>query len=116
MQRCILYTLKTRIVATNVLMSVVLALGFSVGGWHYEGMGFSGVAAGTVAAQYSGLLVALLLLVVKYRRNTLHAISRSELWGLFKGDQMRRFMSMNADLFVRSLCFIAIYKVCIKLV
>jgi MATE family multidrug resistance protein len=93
----------------NVLMSIVLALGISVGGWHYEGMGFSGVAAGTVAAQYSGLLVALLLLVVKYRRNTLHAISRSELWGLFKGDQMRRFMSMNADLFVRSLCFIAIY-------
>ena len=93
----------------NVLMSIVLALGISAGGWHYEGMGFSGVAAGTVAAQYSGLLVALLLLVVKYRRNTLHAISRSELWGLFKGDQMRRIMSMNADLFVRSLCFIAIY-------
>ena len=93
----------------NVLMSIVLALGISVGGWHYEGMGFSGVAAGTVAAQYSGLLVALLLLAVKYRRNTLLAMRRSELRGLFKGDQMRRFMSMNADLFVRSLCFIAIY-------
>ena len=93
----------------NVLMSVVLALGISVGGWHYEGMGFSGVAAGTVAAQYSGLLVALLLLAVKYRRNTLLAMRSSELRGLFKGDQMRRFMSMNADLFVRSLCFIAIY-------
>ena len=93
----------------NVLMSIVLALGISVGGWHYEGMGFSGVAAGTVAAQYSGLLVALLLLAVKYRRNTLLAMRSSELRGLFKGDQMRRFMSMNADLFVRSLCFIAIY-------
>ena len=93
----------------NVLMSIVLALGISVGGWHYEGMGFSGVAAGTVAAQYSGLLVAMLLLAVKYRRNTLLAMRRSELRGLFKGDQMRRFMSMNADLFVRSLCFIAIY-------
>ena len=93
----------------NVLMSIVLALGISVGGWHYEGMGFSGVAAGTVAAQYSGLLVALLLLAVKYRRNTLLAMRSSELRGLFKGDQMRRFMSMNADLVVRSLCFIAIY-------
>ena len=93
----------------NVLMSIVLALGISVGGWHYEGMGFSGVAAGTVAAQYSGLLVALLLLAVKYRRNTLLAMRSSELRGLLKGDQMRRFMSMNADLFVRSLCFIAIY-------
>ena len=93
----------------NVLMSVVLALGVSLGGWHYDGMGFSGVAAGTVAAQYSGLLVALLLLLVKYRRNTLHAVCRSDIRSIFKGDQMRRFMSMNADLFIRSLCFIAIY-------
>ena len=93
----------------NVLMSIVLALGISVGGWHYEGMGFSGVAAGTVAAQYSGLLVALVLLLVKYRRNTLLLMNRSQLREVFKGDQMRRFMSMNADLFVRSLCFIAIY-------
>ena len=93
----------------NILMSLVLALGISIGGWHYDGMGFSGVAAGTVAAQYSGLLVALGLLLIKYRRSTLHAMKRSELKDVFKGDQMRRFMSMNADLFVRSLCFIAIY-------
>ena len=93
----------------NVLMSVILALGFSVGGWRYCGMGFAGVAAGTVVAQYSGLLVAMALLLVRYRRNTLRTLGRSELKGVFKGDQMRRFMSMNADLFVRSLCFIAIY-------
>ena len=35
----------------NVLMSVVLAMGFSFGGWRFEGMGFSGIAAVTVAAQ-----------------------------------------------------------------
>jgi MATE family multidrug resistance protein len=93
----------------NILMSIVLALGLSVGGWHYEGMGFPGVAAGTVAAQYSGLLVALTLLLVKYRRSTLSTIGRADLHGIFKGDQMHRFMTMNADLFVRSLCFIAIY-------
>jgi MATE family multidrug resistance protein len=93
----------------NILMSIVLALGMNIGGLHYEGMGFAGVAAGTVAAQYSGLLVALLLLLAKYRRNTLSTIGRADLRGIFKGDQMRRFMTMNADLFVRSLCFIAIY-------
>jgi MATE family multidrug resistance protein len=93
----------------NILMSIVLALGISIGGWHYEGMGFPGVAAGTVAAQYSGLLVALVLLLVRFRRNTLCTIRRDDLKGIFKGDQMRRFMTMNADLFVRSLCFIAIY-------
>ena len=93
----------------NILMSIVLALGISFGSLQYEGMGFPGVAAGTVVAQYSGLLVALGLLLTRYRRNTLSAVGRSDLHGVFKGDQMRRFMTMNADLFVRSLCFIAIY-------
>ena len=93
----------------NILMSIVLALGFTLGGCHYEGMGFPGVAAGTVVAQYSGLLVALVLLLARFRRNTLCALKRGDLRGVFKGAQMRRFMTMNADLFVRSLCFIAIY-------
>ena len=93
----------------NILMSILLALGFTVGGLHYEGMGFKGVAMGTVVAQYSGLLVALSLLLWKYKSNTLSEISWPELRGLFKGDQTRRFFVMNADLYVRSLCFIAIY-------
>jgi MATE family multidrug resistance protein len=93
----------------NVLMSIILSLGFTVGGLHYEGMGFAGVAAGTVVAQYSGLLVALSLLLWKYRRNTLSEITLPELRGVFKGDETRRFFVMNADLYVRSLCFIAIY-------
>ena len=93
----------------NVLMSIVLSLGFTLGGLHYDGMGFSGVAAGTVVAQYSGLLVALGLLLWKYRKNTLVTLSVKELRGLFKGDDTRRFFVMNADLYVRSLCFIAIY-------
>ena len=93
----------------NVLMSILLALGFTVGGLHYTGMGFRGVAMGTVVAQYSGLLVALSLLWGKYRKNTLATMSWPELRGLFKGDQTRRFFVMNADLYVRSLCFIAIY-------
>lgn len=93
----------------NVLMSIVLALGFTVGGWHYEGMGFSGIAAGTVIAQYSGLLTAVLLLMLRYRKNTMSALQRSDLRDVFKGSETRRFFVMNADLFVRSLCFIAIY-------
>ena len=93
----------------NVLMSIILSLGFTVGGLHYDGIGFAGVAAGTVVAQYSGLLVALLLLLWKYRRNTLSTITLPELRGLFKGEEPRRFFVMNADLYVRSLCFIAIY-------
>lgn len=89
---------------TNVLMSFVLALGIK--SWGYEGMGFAGIAAGTVVAQYTGLTVAVILMLLKYRKNTL---SQLELKGVFKGAETRRFFAMNTDLFVRSLCFIAIY-------
>jgi len=36
-------------------------------------------------------------------------MSADDLKTVFKGDDTRRFFSMNTDLFVRSLCFIAIY-------
>lgn len=83
----------------NILMSIVLAMV----------MGFSGIAAGTVVAQYSGLLTASVLLLVKYSRTTLSHLDSSELKSVFKGSETRRFFVMNADLYVRSLCFIAIY-------
>ena len=89
---------------TNVLMSFVLALGIK--SWGYEGMGFAGIAAGTVVAQYTGLAVAAVLMLLKYRKNT---FSQLDLKGVFKGSETRRFFVMNTDLFVRSLCFIAIY-------
>ena len=91
----------------NVLMSFVLALG--VGAIGYEGIGFAGIAAGTVVAQYSGLLTAVLLLLLKYRKNTVSTLCRADLKDVFKGSETRRFFVMNTDLFVRSLCFIAIY-------
>ena len=85
----------------NVLMSIVLALGTP--------MGFAGIAAGTVAAQYSGLLTALALLLVKYARKVFADFSISDFKTVFTGSETRRFFVMNTDLFVRSLCFIAIY-------
>lgn len=91
----------------NVLVSIVLALGIKPLG--YDGMGFAGIAAGTVVAQYSGLLTAALLMFFKYRRNTLATLRPEDLKDVFKGSETRRFFVMNTDLFVRSLCFIAIY-------
>ena len=85
----------------NVLMSIVLALGL--------GMGFSGIALGTVVAQYSGLLTAIVLLLIKYIRKVFADFRLAELKGVFAGEETRRFFVMNTDLFVRSLCFIAIY-------
>ena len=101
----------------NVLMSIVLALGIPAGvlgpdgniGWLLTPMGFNGIAAGTVVAQYSGLLTAVLLLAFKYVRSTISLLSVTDLKETFAGAQTRRFFVMNTDLFVRSLCFIAIY-------
>lgn len=89
----------------NIIASIVLSLG--LGGW--QGMGFAGVAAGTVVAQFSGMAVAVMLVLVKYRRKVFCTITLSDLRDAFKGSELRRFLSLNADIFVRSLCFIAIY-------
>ena len=94
----------------NVLMSIVLALGIPAGeSWLLKPMGFAGIAAGTVAAQYSGLLTALALLLAKYARRVFSDFKFSDFKTVFSGSETRRFFVMNTDLFVRSLCFIAIY-------
>mgnify|MGYP003291517128 CR=1 FL=1 len=114
----------------NVLMSIVLALGIpAVGGWSQSDlgvsagdmiqqggqmwflrpMGFTGIALGTVVAQYSGLLTAIIFLAVKYFRRVFADFHSEDLKGIFAGPETRRFFVMNTDLFVRSLCFIAIY-------
>ena len=94
----------------NIVASLLLALGVTVKGTTLvPSIGFSGIAAGTVIAQWTGLAVALALLLVKYRKGTMDQIRREDLKGLFRGSETRRFFVINTDLFIRSLCFIAIY-------
>ena len=85
----------------NILMSLILAL--------KTPMGFDGIAAGTVIAQYSGLLTAVLLLAARYAVRVFSGFRLSDLGTIFRSSQTRRFFVMNSDLFIRSLCFIAIY-------
>ena len=82
----------------NMAVSYVLAV--------YTPMGALGVALGTVIAQFTGLTAAIILLLTKYR----------QLWqGLspvrlaFDGQGMKRLLSLNGNLFVRSLCFMVVY-------
>lgn len=82
----------------NMVVSYVLAV--------YTPMGALGVALGTVIAQFTGLTAAIILLLTKYR----------QLWqGLspvrlaFDGQGMKRLLSLNGNLFVRSLCFMVVY-------
>ncbi len=88
----------------NILASIVLAAG--IGRWH--GLGFPGIAAGTVLAQYSGLAASVIIIAIKYKDVFAgHRLSEAgvSLWD----SDTRRFMTMNRNLFIRSVCFIAIY-------
>ena len=71
----------------------------------YAGLGFSGIAWGTLVAQYIGMVLAIVLMVLQYR-NLFHLI---DIRGTMRWNRMKRFFMLNADLFVRSLCFLGIY-------
>lgn len=91
-----------------VVGCIVLALGVHFGGLDYEGIGFIGVAYATVIAQYCGFILAIILILTKYRRvfaGYTFAMARES----FRGSKVRLFFSTNTDLFVRSLCFMGIY-------
>lgn len=89
----------------NIACSIILTLG--IGSW--KGIGFAGIAIGTVIAQYSGLFFAILVTMIKYGKSVFINYGLEDIKSSIKGAELRKFMSMNGDLFVRSLCFIAIY-------
>ena len=95
----------TDIVVTvvNMTVSYVLAV--------YTPLGALGVAYGTLVAQFTGLLLALVLCLFKYK-TVVQDIVRllcDKAIRLFGDKEMKRFMSLNANLFVRSLCFMVVY-------
>lgn len=91
--------------SVNVAASIILSTG--IGGW--DGLGFDGVALGTLVAQYCGLAFCLIVCAVKYRAKVFSTFHASELKGLLRGGEMRDFLKLNADLTGRSVFFIAIY-------
>lgn len=94
----------------NILLSIVLALGLTVGDTTLmSGIGFDGVAAGTLAAQWIGLATVACILAFKYRKTTLGLLRKDDFREMFKGAETRKFFTMNADLFIRSVCMIAVY-------
>ena len=93
----------------NVLASILLAFGLTAGNFSWEGMGFPGIAAGTVIAQYSGLACAVILLLSKYGGKVFRGYGAGDFAAAFDRTKVKRFFSVNADLFVRSVCFIGIY-------
>jgi MATE family multidrug resistance protein len=94
---------------TDIIVNVV-NMGVSYALAVYTPLGAMGVAYGTVIAQLTGLLIAFVLLLVKYK-DICHQLKRlfgdkaNRLWG----NEMKRFMSLNGSLFIRSLCFMVVY-------
>jgi MATE family multidrug resistance protein len=67
--------------------------------------GIAGVAWGSVVAQYSGLLLAVAIWIRRYR-HLWHDIR----WrAALEFRKMIRFFKVNADIFLRSLCLIAVF-------
>lgn len=66
------------------------------------GLGVPGVAWGTLIAQYSGLVLAVAILIGKYQL-------RIERFRLGEKGDWKRMMKLNGNLFVRSLCFMVVY-------
>lgn len=62
----------------------------------------TGVALGTVIAQYSGLLLAMILLIKKYKSYFININKKT----LFDFTQIRRFFKVNTDLMIRSFLLI----------
>ena len=89
----------------NIVASIVLALG--VGGW--SGLGFRGVAFGTLAAQYSGLAFAICAVLVKYRGKVFSGMGLRDALSSLDRSDLKGFFSLNADLLLRSFGFILIY-------
>ena len=90
----------TDIVVNVVNMAVSYALAV------YTPLDALGVAYGTVVAQFTGLLLSIVILMWKYRHVWL-GVSFLRLLRDMRG--MRQLISLNANLFVRSLCFMIVY-------
>lgn len=84
-------------IATNVInigASCILVFGC--------GLTIEGVATGTLIAQWSGFLIVLALIYRKYRPARPATLRR------LGGGQMMRFFRINVDIFLRTVCLVAV--------
>lgn len=83
----------------NILAS--LAFVFLLG-WQIEG-----VAAGTVIAQWMGFLLAVTAMTLKVKKISV-GLETSICHRVFDGQAMKRFFSVNGDIFLRTVCLVAV--------
>ena len=78
----------------NITTSVVLVYVFNCG--------IEGVATGTLVAQWGGFLLGLIIIKSKY------LLEKSSIHDILKRHELKRFFSINADIFLRTLCLVAV--------
>ena len=85
--------------AANILLSIGLAFGYA----GLPELGFAGVAWGTLIAQWTGFLYASLAVWRRYGNFFRSPVEHKNVVG------WRAFFVLNRDLFLRSVCMIAVY-------
>lgn len=85
---------------TSLIINVV-NIGASLTLVYLLHLGIEGVASGTLIAQWTGF-VAGCLMIRRYRPRL------GSSGGLFERDKLRRFFSVNTDIFLRTLCLVAV--------
>jgi len=93
------YPMITSIVI-NIINIAVSIYFVRVLGWEEKG-----VAAGSVIAQYAGLILSFILLNKKYHKYLLLISIRKSL----KFIELRRYMSVSSNIFIRTVCMIAVF-------
>ncbi|MBQ2423984.1 MAG: MATE family efflux transporter [Alistipes sp.] len=81
----------------HVLLSLWFVFGFD--------MGIVGIAYASVVAQWSGMLLSLLLLVLCFRK-TLHKIDIAKVLDV---SALKEFFKVNGDIIIRTFCIVMVY-------
>lgn len=81
----------------NIAASCTFVYGF--------GMKVEGIALGTLVAQYAGLLVSITLWATTYGKRILRHVQWQR---IMEGTAMGHFFSVNRDIFLRTLCLVAV--------
>lgn len=84
------------------LVNIISSILFTV----YTPLGFAGIAAGTLLAQYVGLFLASFIMIRYYGR----LFRYIKIMSAVRLRYMKRFFAVNGDLFVRSLSLLAVYS------
>ena len=69
------------------------------------GMGITGIAYGSVIAQHVGVVLAVVLLVICYRKT----LTRFRWREVLDWAPMKAFFVINRDIIVRTFCIVAVY-------